>query len=87
VWNSDDDGDGAYGVCGGADHAKKLHWMIVPGHCWMLMEMPIALAVWFDAQMQEEPAQQSEREDSKYVSRCIPQGSEIPREDIETQER
>ena len=60
--------------------------MIVPGHCWPLTKMPIALVEWFDAQMLEEAVQLSLREDSKYVSRSIPQGSEIPREDIETQE-
>jgi hypothetical protein len=59
--------------------------MIVTGQCCWLTETPIVLAEWFDAQMQEEPVQLLTREDSKYVSRCIPQGSEIPREDIETQ--
>jgi hypothetical protein len=59
--------------------------MIVPGHCWPLTEMPIALAHWFDGQMQEEPVQPTVREGLKYVSRCFPQGSEIPREGIETQ--
>jgi hypothetical protein len=81
---SDADG-GACGAADGADHEKKLHWMIVPGHCWPLTEMPIALAHWFDGQMQEEPVQPTVREGLKYVSRCFPQGSEIPREGIETQ--
>jgi hypothetical protein len=48
--------------------------------------MPIALAEWFDAQMQEEPVRLSVRKRSKYVSRCISQVSEFPREYIETQE-
>jgi hypothetical protein len=60
--------------------------MIVIDHCWPLTQKPIASAEWLDVQMQEESVQLSVREDSKYVSRCIPQGSEIPREDIETQE-
>jgi hypothetical protein len=60
--------------------------MIVTGQCFWLTETPIALAERFAAQMQKEPEQLLTREDSKYVSRCIPQGSEIPREDIETQE-
>jgi hypothetical protein len=86
VKNWSDAGDGACGAADGADHEKKPHWMIVPGHCWPLTEMPIALAQWFDAPMQEGPVQQRGPEDSKYVSRCFPQGSEIPREGIETQE-
>jgi hypothetical protein len=60
--------------------------MIVPGHCRPLTEMPIAPAERFDLQMQEEVVQLSVREGSRYVSRCIPQGSEFPRKDIETQE-
>jgi hypothetical protein len=60
--------------------------MIVIDHYWPLSQKPIASAEWFAAQMQEESVQLSVREDSKYVSRCIPQGSEIPREHIETQE-
>jgi hypothetical protein len=42
--NWSDGDDGACGAADGADHAKKLHWMIVPGHCWPLTQMPIALA-------------------------------------------
>jgi hypothetical protein len=59
--------------------------MIGTGHCWPLTKTPIPLAELFDAQMQEEPVQPPVGQDSKYVSRCIPQGSKIPREDIETQ--
>jgi hypothetical protein len=49
-----DDGDGACYAGGGADHAKKLHWMIVPGHCWPSKNEPTALAGWLHAQRPEE---------------------------------
>jgi hypothetical protein len=49
-----DDGDGACYAGGGADRAKKLHWMIVPGHCWPSKNEPIALAGWLHAQRPEE---------------------------------
>ena len=50
-----DDGDGACCAGGGADHAKKLHWMIVPGHYWPSKNVPTALAGWLHAQRPEEP--------------------------------
>jgi hypothetical protein len=81
-----DDGDGACYAGGDADHAKKPHWMIVPGHCWPLKHEPRALAGWLHAQRREEPVLQQVREHSRYVSRYIPQGLEIPRMDIESQE-
>ena len=50
-----DDGDGACYVGGGAGHAKKPHWMIVPGHYWPSKNEPTALAGWLHAQRPEEP--------------------------------
>jgi hypothetical protein len=55
--NSNDDGDDACCAGDGADHAKKLHWMIVPGHCGPLKNEPIALAGWFRSQRQQKPVQ------------------------------
>src|SRR5271169_4258086 len=59
---------------------------IATGHCWLLREETNVIAKLFDARRQEEPVPSQAREDSKFVSLCISQGSEIPRGDIETQE-
>jgi hypothetical protein len=48
--NSDDDGDGACYAGDGADHAKKLHWLIAPGHCRPWKNELIALAGWLRSQ-------------------------------------
>jgi hypothetical protein len=84
--NSDDDGDGACCAGDGVDHAKKLDWMFATDHCWRLKKQTNATAKWFDARRQEEQVPPRVERDSKYVSRYISQGSEIPRGDIETQE-
>jgi hypothetical protein len=60
--------------------------MTAPGHCWPLRNELIALAEWIRVQRQEKRVQSQVREDSRYVSRYISQGSEIPRGDIESQE-
>jgi hypothetical protein len=54
VVKQNDDGDGVCYAGGGAGHAKKLHWMIVTGHCWPLKNEPTALAGWLHAQRPEE---------------------------------
>jgi hypothetical protein len=80
----DDDGDDADYAGDGAGREKKLGWMIALGRCWPLKNAPNSLAECFRAQRQKEPAQSPAQEELMCVSRYISQGSEIPREDIET---
>lgn len=84
--SSNDDGDDADCVGDGADREKKRDWMIVPGRCWPLKNVPLALAGWFRAQRQAELVQSPVPEEPMYVSRYISLGSEIPRGDIESQD-
>ena len=82
-----DDGDDADYAYDGADREKKLDWTIVLGRWWPPKSGSLALAEWIRAQRQAEPVQSQVPEQPMYVSPCISQGSEIPRGDIESQER